>query len=178
MMRTMYHKCKLVHADLSEYNLLYHKSKVWVIDVSQAVEHDHPKALEFLRKDCQCITYFFGGIDNCMTTRDLFDFVTDVTIMDDGVDKYIEKLETIIAARGPDYVDKEDYVFKNSYIPRTLHQVKAPIDEIFEEGSDIYHRAVTGTKDLQNNQQEVEEGEEEEELSEGEDYEDEEEEEQ
>ena len=26
--------------------------KYYIIDVSQSVEHDHPHALEFLRKDC------------------------------------------------------------------------------------------------------------------------------
>jgi RIO kinase 1 len=31
--------------------LLYHEGKAYVIDVSQSVEHDHPNALEFLRKD-------------------------------------------------------------------------------------------------------------------------------
>jgi len=30
----------------------YHSGDVYIIDVSQAVEHDHPHALEFLRKDC------------------------------------------------------------------------------------------------------------------------------
>lgn len=30
----------------------YHSGDVHIIDVSQAVEHDHPHALEFLRKDC------------------------------------------------------------------------------------------------------------------------------
>lgn len=30
----------------------YHSGEVYIIDVSQAVEHDHPHALEFLRKDC------------------------------------------------------------------------------------------------------------------------------
>ena len=38
----MYNKCHLVHADFSEYNLLYQKGIVYVIDVSQSVEHDHP----------------------------------------------------------------------------------------------------------------------------------------
>ena len=30
----------------------YHEGTLYVIDVSQSVEHDHPHALEFLRKDC------------------------------------------------------------------------------------------------------------------------------
>lgn len=30
----------------------YHSGQLFVIDVAQAVEHDHPHALEFLRKDC------------------------------------------------------------------------------------------------------------------------------
>lgn len=33
--RTLYQKCRLVHADLSEYNLLYMDGKAWMIDVSQ-----------------------------------------------------------------------------------------------------------------------------------------------
>jgi RIO kinase 1 len=73
----MYHKCRLVHADFSEYNLLYHKKTVYVIDVSQSVEHDHPHALEFLRKDCtNTIEFFRKTIPvQIMTIRELFDFV-------------------------------------------------------------------------------------------------------
>lgn len=56
IMWRLYNKCKLVHADLSEYNILYHHDSIVVIDVSQAVEHDHPMALEFLRQDCTNIT--------------------------------------------------------------------------------------------------------------------------
>src|SRR5690242_5144371 len=50
MTRRMYHRCRLIHADLSEYNILYYNSRVYFIDVSQSVEHDHPNALQFLRK--------------------------------------------------------------------------------------------------------------------------------
>lgn len=56
IMWKLYNKCKLVHADLSEYNILYYNGSIVIIDVSQAVEHDHPMALEFLRKDCTNIT--------------------------------------------------------------------------------------------------------------------------
>ncbi|KAF2311502.1 hypothetical protein GH714_024403 [Hevea brasiliensis] len=51
-MRTLYQKCKLVHGDLSEYNILYFEGHLYVIDVSQAVDLDHPRALDFLREDC------------------------------------------------------------------------------------------------------------------------------
>jgi len=52
----MFNKCRLVHADLSEYNILYHDGSIVVIDVSQAVDRDHCNAMEFLRNDCSNIT--------------------------------------------------------------------------------------------------------------------------
>ena len=55
----MFHECKLVHGDLSEFNLLYHEGQAYFIDVSQSVEHDHPHALEFLRKDLVNVNDFF-----------------------------------------------------------------------------------------------------------------------
>ena len=79
--RNIYHKCKLVHGDLSEFNLLYHDGKAYIIDVSQSVEHDHPHALEFLRKDINNVTEFFRKKRvNVLTVKELFDFVVDPTI--------------------------------------------------------------------------------------------------
>ena len=42
MMRTLYSVCHLVHADLSEYNILWWQKEAWFIDVSQAVEPSYP----------------------------------------------------------------------------------------------------------------------------------------
>ncbi len=52
-------KAKLVHADLSEYNLLFWDGKVFVIDVGQSVPLDHPRAEEWFRRDLANIAHFF-----------------------------------------------------------------------------------------------------------------------
>ncbi|KAG8873756.1 protein kinase rio1 [Tulasnella sp. 331] len=54
-LRALYWRCHLVHADLSEYNILYHRSHLYIIDVGQSVEHDHPHAFDFLRSDIRNI---------------------------------------------------------------------------------------------------------------------------
>ncbi|XP_040924082.1 serine/threonine-protein kinase RIO1 isoform X2 [Betta splendens] len=127
-MRKMFHGARLVHADLSEYNILYHNGDAYIIDVSQSVEHDHPHALEFLRKDCSNINEFFvkHGVA-AMTVRELFDFITDPSITCNNMDQYLEKAMVIAAQRtseqrsNQDRVDEE--VFKKAYIPRTLTEV-------------------------------------------------------
>ncbi|XP_033010420.1 serine/threonine-protein kinase RIO1 [Lacerta agilis] len=128
-MRRMYQDAKLVHADLSEFNMLYHSGEVYIIDVSQSVEHDHPHALEFLRKDCSNINDFFRKYNVAvMTVRELFEFVTDPSITNENMDAYLEKAMEISCERteeersNQDNVDEE--VFKKAYIPRTLTEVK------------------------------------------------------
>uniref|UniRef100_A0A8D0BGU9 Serine/threonine-protein kinase RIO1 n=1 Tax=Salvator merianae TaxID=96440 RepID=A0A8D0BGU9_SALMN len=128
-MRRMYQDARLVHADLSEFNMLYHSGGVYIIDVSQSVEHDHPHALEFLRKDCANINDFFRKYNVAvMTVRELFEFVTDPSITNENIDAYLEKAMEIASERteeersSQDHVDEE--VFKKAYIPRTLTEVK------------------------------------------------------
>jgi len=60
IMRKMYSEAHLVHADFSEYNLLYHNDECYVIDVGQAVLVDHKDAEFYLKRDCENITSFFG----------------------------------------------------------------------------------------------------------------------
>ncbi|KAF7346376.1 Serine/threonine-protein kinase RIO1 [Mycena sanguinolenta] len=75
--RTLFHQCRLVHADLSEYNILYHEEHLHIIDVSQSVEHDHPSAFDFLRNDLKNVEEFFARRDvHCLGLRRAFEFVT------------------------------------------------------------------------------------------------------
>ncbi|MHA2503490.1 MAG: serine protein kinase RIO [Candidatus Kariarchaeaceae archaeon] len=60
--RDMYQKAQLVHADLSEFNILFdvETEKYYIIDVSQAVLWDHPKAEEFLLRDLYNVNRYFS----------------------------------------------------------------------------------------------------------------------
>ncbi|MHA1870799.1 MAG: serine protein kinase RIO [Promethearchaeota archaeon] len=57
--KKLYKQAKLVHGDLSEYNILYFEGKQYIIDVSQAVSIHHPKALEFLARDIKNVLRFY-----------------------------------------------------------------------------------------------------------------------
>ncbi|KAM7183265.1 putative serine threonine-protein kinase [Naviculisporaceae sp. PSN 640] len=132
IMRRMYHVCRLVHADLSEYNILYNDKKLYIIDVSQSVEHDHPRALEFMRMDIKNVGDFFRrqGVDT-LQDKTIFNFITAATgpVEEPGLSEAIEELykirETVAendeAAAAALEVDNE--VFRNQFIPRTLDEV-------------------------------------------------------
>lgn len=131
IMRRMYQVCRLVHADLSEYNILYNDRRLYIIDVSQSVEHDHPRSLEFLRMDIKNTGDFFrkAGVDT-ISDRAIFDFITasEGPVEEPGL---AETVEGLYKSRGPaasheealaeQEVDNE--VFRNQYIPQTLEQV-------------------------------------------------------
>ena len=82
MMQRMCKDCNLVHADISEYNMLWHDDKVWFIDVSQSIEPTHPQALEILARDCSNIVNFFTkmGVVDVMSVEQLFNFVSGLQI--------------------------------------------------------------------------------------------------
>uniref|UniRef100_A0A7J2TIS0 non-specific serine/threonine protein kinase n=1 Tax=Archaeoglobus fulgidus TaxID=2234 RepID=A0A7J2TIS0_ARCFL len=68
----LYRKAKLVHADLSEYNILLLEEPV-IIDLSQAVLLDHPKALQYLRRDVRNIARFFNKFGVKVLEDELFE---------------------------------------------------------------------------------------------------------
>mmetsp|Transcript_23162 Transcript_23162/g.60560 ORF Transcript_23162/g.60560 Transcript_23162/m.60560 type:complete len:640 (-) Transcript_23162:67-1986(-) len=93
---TMYKTCQLVHCDLSEYNMLYHKKKVYMIDVGQAVETSHPRAKEFLYRDCVNVCRFFTkvGEPTTPTPQKLYEEVSGEAIADDEAAQYKESINT------------------------------------------------------------------------------------
>ncbi|KAL6304334.1 RIO1 family-domain-containing protein [Sparassis latifolia] len=193
MVRKIYLECKLVHADLSEYNVLYHvesspsppaaedsshletepgpfqqeyepsqqevdqdhRGHLWIIDVSQSVEHDHPHAFDFLRSDLRNVEDFFARRSvHCVGLRRAFEFVTREVLPppgeNDGAEAvlraWMEAPEPEAAADGAESRSEngvadadgaapgpssaaaahEDSVFMHSYIPRTLNEVYDP----------------------------------------------------
>lgn len=49
----------LVHSDLSQYNVIVHEDKPYVIDCSQGVTVRHPNAIEFVKRDLNNVNRFF-----------------------------------------------------------------------------------------------------------------------
>ena len=58
--KDLYQNARLVHGDLSEFNILYHNQKPVIIDISQAVDIQHPKAEIYLVRDIKNIFNYFG----------------------------------------------------------------------------------------------------------------------
>ena len=157
--RIIFQECHLVHADLSEYNMLYYNGDVVIIDVSQSVEHDHPNALVFLRKDCFNVNQFFKSknVLTC-TVREFTDFVTSLTLKDNEIDEYLNNLMEKVSNRGDLTIQEEvdDAVFKDSHIARRLDQVrmKDAEDDLIKaskgDTSEVLYATITGLgKDLQ-----------------------------
>lgn len=159
-MRRMYHVCHLVHADLSEYNILYHASHVYIIDVSQSVEHDHPSAFDFLRSDIRNVEDFFhkrsGGQVKTLGVRRAWSFIVDEDVGlspeleagDDGEARLLDILRDRLEEPEPQAAEVDDAVFMKSYIPRSLGEVYDPerdIDIMKAGGSDkLIYAGITG----------------------------------
>ncbi|CAM4910081.1 unnamed protein product [Rotaria socialis] len=142
-MRVMFVKCKLIHADLSEFNLLLDsKKELYVIDVSQSVEQAHPNALEFLRLDCRNVTDYFAKrytLKTILTMQQLFNYITDPTITDSNeqayLDRIMEQAEHRSANETTDEVDER--VFERIFIPQTLDDICETSSKDFRQLSTI-----------------------------------------
>jgi RIO kinase 1 len=161
-MRVLYQTCRLVHADLSEYNVLYHEDKQWIIDVSQAVEHDHPRSLEFLRMDVKNVTDFYRTRNvETLSERRAFAFVTGDTgakdfKQQDQIEALIQNMlenQPLMTEEEKQREEENDDVFRNQYIPQTLDQVyDIERDAALAnagEGSDLPYQALLADKVVQ-----------------------------
>ncbi|KAI0247125.1 RIO1 family-domain-containing protein [Lactifluus subvellereus] len=154
--RKLFHQCKLVHADLSEYNIIYHEGHLYIIDVSQSVEHDHPSAFDFLRSDIKNVEDFFSkrGV-SCLGLRRCFEFVVKEKLeTTDGLndENVFKRWLELAATEDPPSVDPnraapgqsahEDAVFKRSYIPRTLGELYDPEREVAALSLDDWEKPI------------------------------------
>ena len=146
---------------------------MYVIDVSQSVESDHPSALDFLRKDASNVNDFYrkNGNMNVMTTRQLFEFVTSSVIEDtpeaesaalDSIMDHVGSSATLLenatvherrALNQQESVDEA--VFMSQFLPRSLNQVADYEVSKIQEGDveETYALAVaalTGNEDVVN----------------------------
>lgn len=62
-----------------------------------------------------------------MTVKALFDFITDPTITEENMDKYLDTISEQITQQSDQCIDPEqqieEQVFKEIYIPQNLSQV-------------------------------------------------------
>ena len=69
-LRILWQTAKLVHGDLSEYNILYGGGMAWLIDMGQALTPDHPHSIIFLRRDLEQLNRFFSSLCDTMVLID------------------------------------------------------------------------------------------------------------
>lgn len=116
-MRTMFRDCRLVHGDLSEYNMLLDGAKgVAVIDVSQSVGVDHPRSLEFLKRDCLNVNHFFSKklTGFVVPLQQLFHFI---------IRDAAEAVEDLMRKRTYEVVEDEDSLFMQTWVPASLSEI-------------------------------------------------------
>lgn len=75
--KRLYIKGDLVHADLSEYNIMIWKKKPIIFDVAQSVLTKHPMADSFLHRDLENLhRYFKRKVPNIPTVDEMYERIT------------------------------------------------------------------------------------------------------
>jgi RIO kinase 1 len=76
-LKRLYGKGRLVHADLSEYNIMIWKKKPVIFDVAQSVLVKHPMADRFLRRDLENLhRYFKRKVQDITSVEEMYKRVT------------------------------------------------------------------------------------------------------
>ncbi|ORX37194.1 RIO1 family-domain-containing protein [Kockovaella imperatae] len=147
LMRKMFTECRLVHADLSEYNILLHDDQLYIIDVSQSVEWDHPKSMEFLRTDIKNMTAFFqrrGGPGiKCLGLKRAWEFIVSMPLAGKEHDEAM--VNNLVATDDPQSSSQEENVFMTSFIPQSLGDIRDPEAILRSEVPEALDRLVVGS---------------------------------
>ena len=69
----LYNQAGLVHADLSEFNILYGRGEPVIIDMGQSVTQDHPQSKRFLERDISNIANYFQKKYSIGSTEEIWD---------------------------------------------------------------------------------------------------------
>ncbi|PIS57219.1 hypothetical protein CJI97_000249 [Candidozyma auris] len=136
-MRRMYQRCRLVHADLSEYNSIVHNDKLYIIDVSQSVEPEHPMALDFLRMDIRNVNDFFSRKKiNVYPERLLFKFITEPDLNMESEDdlQLRDYLNGFPLKSELEDANVDDEIFRSLHLVRSLNNLDERDFEKFQEG--------------------------------------------
>lgn len=133
-MRRLFQNCRLVHADLSEYNSIVHKDKLYIIDVSQSVEPDHPMALDFLRMDIKNVNDYFSrqNID-VYPEKSIFTFVTEPLGIEGSEEDLNAYLDSTPLKTTKDQ-EIEDEIFRSLHLVRSLKHLDERDFQKFSEG--------------------------------------------
>jgi len=76
-LKRLYQKADLVHADLSEYNIMIWKGRPVIFDVAQSVLTKHPMADRFLRRDLENLhKYFKRKVSDILSVDEMYERVT------------------------------------------------------------------------------------------------------
>ncbi|WWD18697.1 hypothetical protein CI109_103151 [Kwoniella shandongensis] len=152
------HECKenvLVMEFLGKGDEL-HLDHLYIIDVSQSVEHDHPRAFDFLRADLSNVEDFFSRRGSkTLGLRKAWEFVVTENLGFSQEEELGPEGDSKLAAIVDEWVkspsnQSDDAVFMSSYIPRTLADVYDPerdVDVLKRgDGDDLIYAGVTGLK--------------------------------
>ena len=73
----LFKKAKLVHADFSEFNIFKTPDGLKLFDLGSAIDLNHPKMMDFLKRDIKNITNFF--VKRGLTVENPLDVIARIT---------------------------------------------------------------------------------------------------
>ena len=73
----LFKKAKLVHADFSEFNIFKTNSGLKIFDLGSAIDLNHPKMMDFLKRDINNISNFF--VRRGLTVENPVDVIARIT---------------------------------------------------------------------------------------------------